>query len=255
MNNLQIIKSENFGTVKCDFYKDYDSNIWMTREQIGTALEYSEPMKAIAKIHERHGERLNKFSFVALVNGRNTYFYSAKGIYEICRWSQQTKADKFYDWVYEILEGLRKGELNLIKVPKTLPEALRAYADEVEKRMLTEHKLLVMAPKADFFDQVADSKDAIEIGNAAKVLNMGIGRNNLFKFLREKRILQQNNIPYQEYIDRGYFRTIEQKWTTPEGETKINIKTLVYQKGLDYIRKLLNKEVPTKGNEEIAACR
>jgi hypothetical protein len=47
----------------------------------------------------------------------------------------------------------------------------------------------------------------------------------------------RNNRPYQEFIDRGYFRVIEQKWTTPEGETKISIKTLVYQKGLDFIRR------------------
>jgi len=49
----------------------------------------------------------------------------------------------------------------------------------------------------------------------------------------------RNNRPYQEFIDRGYFRVIEQKWTTPEGETKISIKTLVYQKGLDFIRRQL----------------
>jgi len=106
-----------------------------------------------------------------------------------------------------------------------------------------EKQIALMKPKADFYDAVAGSKDAIEIGKAAKVLNMGLGRNKLFKFLRDKKILQADNIPYQEYIDRGYFRTIEQKWTTPTGETKINIKTLVYQKGLDYIRKLLQKEL------------
>ena len=49
----------------------------------------------------------------------------------------------------------------------------------------------------------------------------------------------KDNIPYQEYIDRGYFRIIEQKFTTPEGETRISIKTVVFQRGVDYIRKLL----------------
>jgi phage antirepressor YoqD-like protein len=124
-------------------------------------------------------------------------------------------------------------------VPKTLPEALRAYADEVERRELAEYQVAVMTPKAEFFDAVADSKDAIAIGDAAKVLNMGVGRNKLFQILRGKKILMRNNRPYQEFIDRGYFRVIEQKWTTPEGETKISIKTLVYQKGLDFIRRQL----------------
>lgn len=97
-----------------------------------------------------------------------------------------------------------------------------------------------MKPKEEFFDAVAESKDAIEIGKVAKVLNYpGIGRNKLFDILRKKKIFMQNNIPYRKYIDCGYFRTIEQKYATPDGEIKISIKTLVYQKGVDYIRKLL----------------
>ena len=97
-----------------------------------------------------------------------------------------------------------------------------------------------MKPKEDFFDAVADSKDAIEIGKVAKVLNFpGIGRNKLFEILRRKGILMKNNIPYQKYIDNGCFRTIEQKYSLPDGETRISIKTLVYQKGVDYIRKVL----------------
>lgn len=124
-------------------------------------------------------------------------------------------------------------------IPKTLPEALRAYADEVERRELAEAQVSLMAPKAEFFDAVTDSKDAIAIGEAAKVLNMGIGRNKLFQILRGKKILMRNNVPYQEFIDRGYFRVVEQKWTTTEGETRISIKTLVYQKGLDFIRRQL----------------
>ncbi len=46
-----------------------------------------------------------------------------------------------------------------------------------------EKQILMLKPKAEFFDAVADSKTAIEIGEAAKVLNMGIGRNRLFQFL------------------------------------------------------------------------
>lgn len=37
------------------------------------------------------------------------------------------------------------------------------------------------------------------------------------------------------------FRVIEQKYTVPDGEVRINIKTLVYQKGVDKIRKILEE--------------
>ena len=99
-----------------------------------------------------------------------------------------------------------------------------------------------LKPAAEFAFQICSSKDAIDIGNCAKVLNRNIGRNNLFEFLRNKKILQSDNIPYQKYIDSGYFRVIETKYTIPSGETKISLKTLVLQKGVAYINKLLKEK-------------
>lgn len=78
------------------------------------------------------------------------------------------------------------------------------------------------------------------MGQVAKVLGIkGLGRNKLFELLRENKVLQKDNIPYQKYVDAGYFRVLEQKYTVPSGETKVNIKTMVFQKGVDYIRKLV----------------
>ena len=56
-------------------------------------------------------------------------------------------------------------------------------------------------------------------------------------------VLQSNNIPYQKYIDAGYLRVIESKYVTSNGETKISLKTVVFQKGVAYINKLLSKAV------------
>lgn len=101
-------------------------------------------------------------------------------------------------------------------------------------------QLLEAKPKVDFYNAVADSKTAIPMDQVAKVLSIpGVGRNKLFQLLRDMKVLQSNNIPYQEYVDRGYFRVIESKYTKPNGETNISIKTLVYQRGVDFIRKKL----------------
>jgi anti-repressor protein len=97
-----------------------------------------------------------------------------------------------------------------------------------------------LKPKAAFFDQVADSKDAIAMREAAAVLNIpGMGRTNLFKTLREKGVLDSNNVPYRRFQDAGYFRVIETSYTDAYGESHVNTKTLVYQRGLDYIRKVV----------------
>lgn len=117
--------------------------------------------------------------------------------------------------------------------------ALEISRQQVERLMLENKEL---KPKAEFFDAVADSKHAIQMSEVAKVLNYpGYGRNRLFEFLREKKVLMPNNQPYQKYVDCGYFRVVEQKYTKPNGDIAINIKTLIYQKGVNYIRKLLEK--------------
>lgn len=103
-------------------------------------------------------------------------------------------------------------------------------------------QLALDAPKVEFYDQVADSKDAIDMRSAAAVLNIpNMGRNNLFAKLRQLGILDAENSPYRKYQDAGFFRVIETKYTDSFGDTHITKKTLVYQKGLDYIRKAVTK--------------
>lgn len=127
------------------------------------------------------------------------------------------------------------------KLPQTFSEALRLLADETEEKEKLQLQLIEQKPKVDFYEAVTCSKDTIDMGAVAKVLNKKIGRNKLFDFLRNNGILMQNNIPFQRFVDCGYFRVIETKFTKPDGSTHIGLKTLVYQKGVNYINKLLEK--------------
>lgn len=62
MNSLKLITTKNFENISCDFYRNMNDDILLTREQIGTALEYSNPGKAIQKIHLKHKDRLDPLS-------------------------------------------------------------------------------------------------------------------------------------------------------------------------------------------------
>ena len=115
-----------------------------------------------------------------------------------------------------------------------------AYAKEVEVRERLELENTEMRPKAYFYDDVTGSEDTIDIGEVAKVLHMGIGRNKLFQFLRDKKVLAPNNAPYQRFIDAGYFRRVESSYEV-YGTTHVSVKTVVFQRGVDYIRKLLKE--------------
>lgn len=116
---LSLVKQGDFLGTKCDFYVDEDNKIYMSRTQIGYALEYKDPSNAVKNIHNKYHERFDRFSvevsgaqFVPPINkNKNSpkiYMYAEKGIYEVCRRSRQTVADKFYDWVYDTISEIKK---------------------------------------------------------------------------------------------------------------------------------------------------
>jgi phage antirepressor YoqD-like protein len=127
-----------------------------------------------------------------------------------------------------------------IVIPRTLKDALLLAARLEEERESLEAINREMAPKAEFYDAVAGSPTAIDLGRVAKILNfIGIGRNNLSTFLRDSAILMPDNIPYQKYVDRGYFKVIERRYECGDGRTRVSMTTLAYQAGIRFIRRKL----------------
>ena len=131
----------------------------------------------------------------------------------------------------------RLEELETIKVPSNFIEAMELATITLKQNETLLLENSEMKPKADFFDQVTGSADCFDMADVAKVCNLGVGRNTLFLFLRESMILRENNTPYQQYVDSGHFRLIESKYNKPNGDICINLKTVVYQKGIDFIIK------------------
>jgi anti-repressor protein len=155
--------------------------------------------------------------------------------------SQSVKGNRIREYFIEC----ERLALTKYITPKDLSrKEILLLALEAEERAEKAQKLLDEAkPKVDFYDEVTESKDVLDFGQVAKLINKkGFGRNNLFEFLRNKKVLMHNNNPYQSHIDNGYFKMVETRWTDRNGDTKINIKTVVFQKGVDYILRLLKKE-------------
>lgn len=145
MSSLKLVTTENFGNISCDFYRNMNDDILLTREQIGTALEYANPGKAIQKIHLKHKDRLDPLSMKcreirypqsggAGIPVETTY-YTERGIMEICRWSTKRKANQFMDWCWDIIEKYRsnQGFTNTIDntAINTLTQAITALTSTV----------------------------------------------------------------------------------------------------------------------------
>lgn len=64
-----------------------------------------------------------------------------------------------------------------------------------------------------------------------------IGRNQLFKLLRQKKILQEgNNLPYKKYINLEYFKVKKIEIDRPGQYDKESFKTTVSLKGIEFIK-------------------
>lgn len=117
-NSMTVITSKPFGALNVDVYQNDKHQYYMTREQIGAALEYTDPVRNISKIHDRNADRLNPLSSVVNLTTevgnhtqmRQTYMYNLRGVMEICRFSRQPKADAFMDFCWDIMESLMRGD-------------------------------------------------------------------------------------------------------------------------------------------------
>lgn len=141
---LTLATQKPFGSLTCDFYKNDSGEFYMTREQVGQALEYKDPAKSIAKIHERNPDRLNPLSGVVSLTTpggqQNIFVYNLRGTMEICRLSRQPKADKFMDFVWDVMESLYAGR-NVLATPdqKTAlaPQTMQMLMDSFLKSQTT----------------------------------------------------------------------------------------------------------------------
>lgn len=239
MNDLQIFNNEEFGSVRT---VQIDNEPWFVAKDITDRLGYANGRDAVSRHVDEEDKGVVKHD--TLKGLQDLTVINESGLYALTLSSKLEGAKKFRRWITsEVIPSIRKtGGYNL---PGSYAEALRALADKAEEadrlqaeNLKLEAKNQEMQPKAEFFDAVTDSKQAIPIGDVAKILDMGIGRNKLFEFMRDSKILMPDNRPYQKYIDAGYFRVVEQKYEK-NGDTYINLKTLVFQKGVDFIRRRL----------------
>ena len=98
-----------------------------------------------------------------------------------------------------------------------------------------------MKLKEIFSDAVSASKDAILIGDLAKLISQNgyrIGQNRLFDWLRNNGYLiksgSSRNRPMQRYVEQGLFEVKEMAINMPNGNVRTALTTKVSGKGQQY---------------------
>ena len=155
-------------------------------------------------------------------------------LYELVFGSRKSEAIKFKEWVTsKVLPSIRKtGSYSVIpKSELSIEEMTLLVIQNMQSKIADQSRQLEeQKPKVEFADKISTIENAVSIGDYGKAI--GIGQNKLFSQLRDLKILNDSNIPYQKFIDAGYFKVIE--WIL-EKKNQAKFKTLITGKGQLYL--------------------
>lgn len=250
MNEIRIFENEEFGKVRIFEQND---KIFFCGSDVAKALGY----RNISDALRRHCKGIVKHD-TPTNGGIQVLSYLSEGdVYRLIAHSKLPTAEKFESWIFDdILPTIRKTGGYVSDADKFVENYL-SFADKPIRDLFKlqfqyigqlSDRIKRDEPKVRFADHVAATENVIDMNAMAKLCadnGIRIGRTRLFAWLRAKGILMLNNLPYQEYVERGYFRVKESVYEC-KGQTKTYQQTYVTGKGQQYI---LNRLLDEFGGE------
>ena len=248
MNEIMIFNNPEFGSVRTVCI---DGEPWLVGKDVADILEYRNGSRDINRHVDADDRR--KIMIYDGNQRRETIVINESGLYSLVLSSKLPTAKKFKRWVTsEVLPMIRKTG-GYVANEDVFVETYLPFADEPIKQLFRiqcrvinqlNERIRKDEPKVKFADHVSDSTNLIDVNKMAKLCadhGIRIGRNRLFAWLRARGILMGGNIPYQEYIDNGYFRVKESVYEC-NGQTRTYQQTFVTGKGQQYILSRLMRE-------------
>ena len=245
-NAIKIFENEEFGSVRT---MEINGEPYFVGKDVAEILGYSRPDHAITA----HVDDEDKLMYQIDTSGqnRNMFIINESGLYSLILSSKLPNAKKFKRWVTsEVLPAIRKtGSYSIQSKPDSYtiedPAArARRWAEEYEEKKALEAKIEEQKPLVEYAEHIQASKDVIDMKSMAKLASKNgikIGRNKLFSFLRDRKILDRENIPFANYMDKEWFQVVESPYTFNNGDVKIIRTTLVSPKGqIGIVRQLRN---------------
>ena len=155
--------------------------------------------------------------------------------------SMMSGADKGFEVRDYFIECERQAKAHAESPMMIMSRAL-TIADATLKKHVA--YIAELEPKAAFYEAVASTSGLILIREAAKILAVPhMGQNHLYTILRGVKVLMDNNEPYQKYVNMEYFMVREGQYTLKSGEVRVSRTTMVTQRGLEFIRRLVVKNM------------
>lgn len=165
-------------------------------------------------------------------------------LYVATKWNDEIRAKLILRW--EELENAQ----TKVNPRLTLVEALRAYADEVERNEKLKGEIEVKnvliaeyEPKVTYYDQILASTDTITVTQIAKDYGMSAKELNLLLHDNKIQFKQSGQwILYQKYAKLGYTKSHTTPITYKDGRKGDQLHTRWTQKGRLFLYELLKQK-------------
>ncbi len=273
MNEMQVIEQRELFGKDFKIYGDFENPLFLARD-VAEWIDYAKREDGSYQVGQmlRTIDDTEKISTVNSLNGKESWFLTEEGLYEVLLQSRKPIAKQFKIKVKEILKDIRKHGLyattetieNLLNNPETMIVVLTKYKEEREKREQLEKQVEEQRPKVVFADAVSTSKTSILVGELAKILkqnSIDIGQNRMFEWLRVKGYLINRkgtdyNMPTQYSMKLELFEIKETCVAHSDGHTTIKKTPKVTGKGQVYfVNKFKSQLEIDKPNNDIETGR
>ena len=247
VNKVQQFLNENFGEVRC--FADELNNPWFCANDCLKILEYAESgwQKKVSRLN-KHG--VTKCHVTdSLGRKQETNFINEPNLFKLVFGSKMDKAEEFQDWICEIvIPAIRKDGAYINNEEKLQNKEMSEDEFILQAFTILQNKVQRYKEENEVLKGLTDSflngKDCYDVGTYSKIIsakdtntNKILGRNKLFQWLKDNKILMSNNMPYQNMMDYFKVISVENKFNG-----HINNKTLITPKGIKYIYKRLLKD-------------
>ena len=258
MTDLQIFKNDTFGQVRAI---EQNGNPWFVAKDVCDVFGATNRNRIMQDLDadEKGYTQMNTpggIQEVAIVNESGLYqlLFSlqpakARGVRDEYIQERVNKLKAFKRWVtHDVIPSIRKTGSYSLAVPKSLPEALRAYANEVESHNATkaivaqqEQQIAEFKPVKDYVDKILSSKSCLTITQIAA--DYGMSAQELNKILHEaglQRKVGDQWILYKQHMSKGFTKSETFTFCRSDGRLDSKITTKWTQKGRLEIHNILS---------------
>lgn len=239
MKELKIFTNPDFGEVRT---LEENGSVLFCGSDVAVALGYAKPRNAIGT----HCKGALKRGILTAGGNQEMTFIPEGDVYRLIARSKLPGAEQFERWVFdEVLPSIRKNGGYIAGQEAMTAEELMAKALLVAKKTIEEKEAelsrrqvenAIMAPKADYFDELVERNTLTNFRETAKQL--GVKQKAFINFLMERKFIYRDKrgklLPYADKND-GLF---EVKECFNNATQWAGTQTLVTPKGRETFRLL-----------------